>query len=140
MGAAEALGGACEDRLRGPERIVAHVAVPHPKHGPAFAPKPLIASHIALGFGMLAAVDLDHQLCVTAGEVDHIRPDRQLPRELGPIAGQELSDLSLFRRGVRAQRPGAFGNFDFQAPGHFAGLAQARFAHPPLAPPFQGGG
>jgi hypothetical protein len=62
VGAAEALGGACDDCLSRANGIFTHVAVPHAKHAPPLIFKPFVTDNVVLRFSVLAAVDLDHQL------------------------------------------------------------------------------
>lgn len=62
MGAAEALGGFEEDRLRNAVGIGGDVAVPEADDGPAFIDEPGGAVLVAAGVDVLAAVDLDDQL------------------------------------------------------------------------------
>jgi hypothetical protein len=72
VGAAEAFGGAGEDRLRGADGIVAHVAVPDAKHCPALVRQPLIPDDVALTIGALPAIDLDDELRPATGKVGDI--------------------------------------------------------------------
>ena len=81
MGAAEALGGSGEDRLRRADRIFANIAVPHAKHRPAFGAQPFVAFGVMSRIRVLTAIDLNHELCLTAREVGNVRSDRKLARE-----------------------------------------------------------
>lgn len=48
VGAAEALGGSCEDRFSGADRVFSHIAVPYAEDGPAFASEPFVSGYVAL--------------------------------------------------------------------------------------------
>jgi hypothetical protein len=58
--------------------------------------QPLISRSVALAFGVLPAIDFYHQLGSATGEIRDVRTDRQLSRELGPIAGEQFPNLPLF--------------------------------------------
>jgi hypothetical protein len=60
VGAAEALGGAGKDGFGRTVGIGAHVTVPKSENSPALISQPLVASCIAGGVGVLAAVDFNH--------------------------------------------------------------------------------
>ena len=76
MGAAEALGGACEYRFRSSLGIFSHVAVPHSINRPALAPQPFIAHRVALRLRVLSAVNLDDKLGLPACKVGDVWADR----------------------------------------------------------------
>ena len=140
MGAAEALGGACQDGFCRANWVLVHVAVPYAKYGPAFAPQPFVTYHVAFRLRVLPAVDLNDELCLAAGEICDVRADRKLSREPGPIARQQMPDFAFLgvavERSARARRVSVgFMRWDI-----IWTRCVARFAHPPLAPPFQGGG
>jgi hypothetical protein len=100
VGAAETLGGAREDHLDRTDWILPHIAVPDAKYGPTLFSQPLIPQQITLRFCMLAAIDFDYKLRLSAREISNVRTDRELPRELGAIARKQLPHLSLFPRRV----------------------------------------
>ena len=82
MGAAEALGGSIHDRLKYPIRVLVQLAVPDAKNRPTLLFEEAVALLIMLRSSMLAAIHLDDQLCLSAGEVREVRPDWQFAREL----------------------------------------------------------
>jgi len=132
VGAAEALGGACEDGFCRTVWVCVHIVVPHAKHAPSLLCQPLIADDVALRFRMLAAVNLNHELCLSTREIHDVGSDRELPGELGAVAREQLPNLALLTSGVVAQRPGAFGDCDFHASGHCSAVAErASRTHPP---------
>jgi hypothetical protein len=100
VGAAEALGGSGEDCLASTLRIFLNVAVPDAQHGPAFRSQPFVACSIARGLGMLTAVDLNHKFRLSAGKIDDVWPDRELPSEFWPETRKEPPYLPLVLRGV----------------------------------------
>jgi hypothetical protein len=116
VGAAEAFGGAGEDRLRGADGIVAHVAVPDAKHCPALVRQPLIPDDVALTIGVLPGIDLHDELRPAAGKVGDIKSDRQLPRELRTVAGQQLPHLPFFPCRAGPQRASTLGARYFHTP------------------------
>jgi hypothetical protein len=63
--------------------VVDDVAIRESNHAVALARKLCRASCVSLlSLGMLAAVELDHQLSCRAGKVGDASPDRVLPTEL----------------------------------------------------------
>jgi hypothetical protein len=80
VGAAEALGGSDQDRFRHSVRILAYFAVPEAEHSPATVPQEGGAPRVIFGrLEMLAAVELNRQLGLATGQVDHVAVDNQLP-------------------------------------------------------------
>lgn len=82
MGAAEALGGAIKDELRGSIRIAQDIAVPKTHDVPTVSPQicraPFVGGRLTR---VMAAVELDRQPRAPAGEIDDERHDDQLPGE-----------------------------------------------------------
>jgi hypothetical protein len=140
VGTAEALGGARQDRLHRAFRILTKVAIPNAENGPTLLPKPSIANCIPCRFRVLATVDLDHQLRLAAGQIGDIWSDWKLSRKLGSVARQKCPYLPLFGRFVRTKATSPLRLRHFNASRHESERSELRFAHPPLAPPFQGGG
>ena len=73
---AEALGGFLEDRLGYALGIDCDVRVPEADDGPAFGLEEARAGLVARRIDVLAAVDLDDQLRLAAGEIGYERTDR----------------------------------------------------------------
>ena len=90
MGAAKALGGLQQNRLRHPFRILRHFAVPEPDHRPALALQPARPRHIRRAFGVLPAVHLDSQLGLS-----ELRGRAQELRTALEQAGFTLADNAL---------------------------------------------
>jgi hypothetical protein len=91
----------------------------------------LIPRTVTIGLSVLTAVDLDHQLCLSACEVDDVGADRQLSSELRSVARKQFPDLAFFGGCVRPQRAGAFSGFDFYASRHLSAVAKrALRTHP----------
>ena len=106
MGAAEALGGLEQDRLRDAFGILVHLAVPEADNRPAFLCEETRAVLVVRRFDMLAAIDLDNQSRLSASEIGSIGVERKLTRKLGTIAGQQAPESPLLRRGLGAKRTG----------------------------------
>ena len=141
MGAAEALGGSIRYRLKHTLGIFVQLVVPYAKDGPAFLPKRLVPRLVAQRVGMLTAVEFNNQPGLSAGEVRDVGSDRQLARELWPQPGQHAPKLALMPGRIVAQRSCALRLIEWNSPAHALGRSpMERFAHPPLTPPFQGGG
>ena len=157
MGAAEELGGALEDGLGYAFRVGVHFAVPEADDGPAFGLEMAGSSFVAGRTDVLAAVDLDDQLRLAAGEIGYVGLDRELAGEFGAVAGEEAPEGAFLPGRVGAQVSGsgseAAGD---SAAGHFGSHNEAgrrpkirifaeaskgtRWrAYPPPAPPLQGG-
>jgi hypothetical protein len=132
VGAAEALGGSTFG-------ILVELVVPHPKDRPALLREERVAPQVARGPRMLAAIELDDQFGLPAGEVREVRPDRELPGELRPQARDDAPELALVPRRAIAQLTRALGAVDGHGGSCIEPKAIARFAHPPPPPPFQGG-
>ena len=115
MGPAKALGGLGHDRLRHPARIVSNLAVPKADHRPPFAFQPRRPPRIGGIVGMLSAVHLHRQLCLSARQVDDEWPDHQLPRELRPIARQQPPQRPLSPGRAAAKRAGPPGHLGIDA-------------------------
>jgi len=141
VGAAEALGGSIRYRLKHTLGIFVQLVVPYAKNGPAFLPKRLVPRLVAQRVGMLTAVEFNNQPGLSAGEVRDVGSDRQLARELWPQPGQHAPKLALMPGRIVAQRSCALRLIEWNSPAHALGRSpMERFAHPPLTPPFQGGG
>lgn len=95
VGAAEAFGGACDDRLGGAVWIFSNVAIPHAKYGPTFASKPLVTNQVSLGIRVLATVNLDDEPRLAASEINDVWTDRQLPREFRPETREQAPNRSF---------------------------------------------
>jgi hypothetical protein len=88
-GAVKALGTALKDKLGSAIRILLNVIIPQTQDSPAFVLEEIrTALIIGCRIDMLAAVQLDRQLRLSAGEIDDIRFDHQLAREAWPIMSQ----------------------------------------------------
>jgi hypothetical protein len=98
VGAAEALGGACQNGFGCSNGIAANVAVPHPEYGPAFSAQPFVPHGVALAVGVLTAIDLDDELGLAAGKIDDVWADRQLACEFGPVTREQSPYLAFFGR------------------------------------------
>ena len=63
--------------------------------------KPLIAQRVATVFGVLAAVELDHESLLSTNKIHNIRPDWLLTHEFEPRegSGTEVSPQFLFGLG-----------------------------------------
>jgi hypothetical protein len=68
-----------------------------------------------------------------------MRSDWQLPCEFRTQPRNHSPELSLLPRRAVAQSACTLGVVERNAAAHLTTVAQARFAHPPLTPPFQGG-
>ena len=77
-----------------------NIIIPEADHGITVLGQYCCANPICSPLCMLAAIKLDDEIGFPTGEVGDVRADRKLPREFGPIAGQQLPHLALFRRGV----------------------------------------
>ena len=140
MGAAEALGGSVHYRLEHALRILIEIVVPDAQDRPAFLREECVATLVPVGFGMLAAVQLNDELRPAAGEIGEVRADRQLTRELGSQARNHRPEFGLMPRCMRAQSAGASGLVERNASAHACGLQRRRASrtHPrPL--PSRGG-
>jgi len=88
--------------------IIEHVAVPEPKNAIAM-PRELVAATIigVLFKSVLAAVELDCELMLRAGEVDDAPSDRMLPPKLpaDKTLSQSVPEDALDVRGVSPQAP-----------------------------------
>src|SRR6185369_16684062 len=80
------------------------------------------------------------QPCLPAGEIGSVWPDRELTREIGPQAPNHAPEFSLMPGRIVAERSRALRVIEGYAAVHYLERnGFERFAHPPLAPPFQGG-
>ena len=75
MGSAEALGGLEQHRLCHTVWIFIHLAVPESDYGPTLRRKEAGAMLVILATDMLAAVDFNNKLRLSAGKVGCIRLD-----------------------------------------------------------------
>jgi len=106
---AEALGGLQQYRLSDAFGILVHFVVPEADHGPSILREELRALLVIGGVYMLAAIDFDDQLRLTAGEIGGLRIDRELACEFGAIARQQMPNDSFLRRRIGAQGPSSVG-------------------------------
>jgi len=86
VGAAKALGGSTYNCMNNALGVLVELAVPDSQNRPALALKDLIAPTIGARSRVMPTVEFHDQLGFTAGEIDGVRPDRKLARELWPIA------------------------------------------------------
>lgn len=87
MGAAEALGGAAQQKLRRANRIGKDVRIPETHDAPADAFEIFGARCVVvLPIEMLAPVEFDSEFGLAAGKVDNVISHYQLPRESWPVA------------------------------------------------------
>lgn len=140
MGAPEAVSGSIHDRFKYTFRVFIELVVPDSEDSPPFLLQEVIAFLVALAFRVLATVEFNDQPGLPPGEIGIVRADRQLAREFGPQARQHSPKLALMSGGIVAQIPGALCLIIWNATAHAVDRNRnARFAHPPLAPPLQGG-
>jgi hypothetical protein len=92
-----------QDRAHNTLRIRENVVVPKPDHAPALAFEPNRASRIGQTLIVFAAISLDHQAVLGAGEVDNKPADRMLPTKL--VALQSRSLRCAFAQLARATPP-----------------------------------
>jgi hypothetical protein len=118
VGAAEALGGALRNRAEDALGILIEFDVPDAQDRPAFLREIRIAALIPLGFGMLAAVQFNHELCLAARKIGKVRTDRQLARELGAKARDHRPQLRLMAGCMRAKGSGALSLLERNAAAH----------------------
>ena len=82
MGSPEAEIGGRHDRLHNPVRIGTHIAVPETQHAPAQPFEKRRASRvIGGGVQMLAAIEFHRDPGGSAGEINDIAANGQLPRK-----------------------------------------------------------
>ena len=70
-----------EDYLPNAFDVSQHLTIPEPQHAVAMFEEPLIADGVASAFGVLAAIDLDHEPFLSTDKIDDIRSDRLLTDE-----------------------------------------------------------
>jgi hypothetical protein len=70
-----------KDCIPNPFDILQDFIVPETEDTVAVLREPSIAHGIAAVFGMLAAIDLDHQPLLSTNKIDDTRPDRLLTHE-----------------------------------------------------------
>ena len=91
MGAAEALGGAGEDVFGRAFGVVAHIAIPQAQDLPALLFQPGRAGGIVTRLLlMLAAVELDREPRLAAGEIDDVGADHELAGETRAVPREQL--------------------------------------------------
>ena len=140
MGAAEALGGSTHDRLKNTLDVLVELIIPDAEDCPSLLLKEAVAGLISHRPGMLAAVEFDNQSGLPAGEIRKVWTDRQLARELRPYPRQNAPQSPLVLRRTVSQHAGTLRLIVWNTTTHRPDLnSLERFAHPPLAPPFQGG-
>lgn len=118
MGTAEALGGLPEDMFDRPFRIAQHVRIPQPNDPPTLCLKPCGALRVIIRLlGMLTTIQFYGQLRRSAGKIEDIGSDHQLPGKTRAIDRQQ-TPRRAFRIGrAGAKRASAFGH-DLGNPTH----------------------
>jgi hypothetical protein len=94
-----------QDHFADAFRMTQDIIIPEAQHPEAAASKPGIPGSIHCCAGVLPAIDLDDQVCLDTGEVNDIRPNRQLasksvPNELAAPQSSPKTGL-----GIRHRRP-----------------------------------
>jgi hypothetical protein len=90
-----------EDRLPNSFDIFQHFIVPETEDTVSVLYEPAIALAVAVIFGMLSAIDFDHEPFLSTDKIGDIRPDRLLPNEFEPAqrSGTKIPPKLLFRAG-----------------------------------------
>jgi hypothetical protein len=140
VGATKSLRAPLEDMLGRCVRIAADFVVPQPQDGPALVfEKTRTPGIIGGSVSMLAAVQLNSQLCLAASEVEDIWLNDQLTREARPELGESAPEQAFGLGGSVAELAGS-GREMFGYAAHNDKINWlAALAYPPLTPPLQGG-
>jgi hypothetical protein len=124
--------GRCgEDCIPNPFDVLQDFIVPETEDTVAVRCEPSIAYRIGAVFGVLAAIDLDHEPLLSTNKIDDIRPDRSLTHEFEPSkrSGTQVLPKPLFssrRISPQSSRPQCL---------RYLGAAHAsRPPHPTLSP------
>jgi hypothetical protein len=118
VGAAEALGGSMHDSLEDAIGIFVELIVPDAEDRPAFLRKERVAPLVVLRLCMLASVELDDQLGLSAGEVGEVWAYGKLPREFRAQARDHPPELSLVSCRAIAQLTCTLRVIERNAPAH----------------------
>lgn len=151
---AEALGGSGENRQTDTIRVFAHLRIPKPNNRPPLAFKPSRAPRITcnvLGLRVLPTIKLYRKPCLPAGDINYKFARWQLPRKARTKGREYPPDNPFLRRRIIAQKPCSRGDLRVNAFHELKDYLRTidiaiessdarRRAHPPLTPPFQGGG
>ena len=140
MGAAEALGGPLHDRIEHTVGIIVQLSIPNPQNSPSLVRQEGVAPNIALAIHVLAAVQLNNEFGLPAGEIRNVRPDRELPRELRPQPRDHVPKRKLMASGLPAQASSALCLIKRNAPAHPLSLTpeSASRTHPQPLPSREG--
>lgn len=106
-----------KDRLCDTARIFGHFSIPEPNDPPAELFEKQGTFSIIRRIDMLAAVKLDGQFRLSAGQIENVVSDNQLTRKARTVAVDQTPDCSFSVRCVVAELAGAIGH-DGRNAGH----------------------
>ena len=122
----EAFGQGVEDGFGDALRVFGHFVVPEGDHAPASAFESAGAILVGDGIDMLAAVELNDQPRLAAGEIGDVGADDELAGEAGAIGRKYALERAFGGGGVGVERPGVGGKARRDA-GHFVTVAKFRY-------------